>query len=181
MFWMSTSHRLRNALVMLTATVMLASGCQSARTARTHRRPDDWRKQGVVRRVRCIYDQDPWLNLDRAGDRNYEGLRYRVFLDTGKGRGVLCDGTFHIELYLIDRDENGNVRRTLASDWHYPTSAFHTIAEPGFLGEGYYVHLAWGKKGIVGHEIEVITLFEDSNGNIARSGTKGLRVPKYSS
>ena len=181
MFWMSTNRRPRIVLVMLGAAMLLTSGCQSTRTNGARRSPGDWRNQGVIRRVRCIFDRDPWLNLDRAGDRDYEGFRYRVFLDAGQGLGVLREGTFHVELYLIDRDENGDVTRTLASDWHYSTSDFHTIAEPGMLGEGYFVHLAWGKKDIVGHQIEVITLFEDPDGKIARSGTKGLRVPKYSS
>jgi hypothetical protein len=47
------------------------------------------------------------------------------------------------------------------------------------LGEGYFVHLMWAEKDIAGHEIELITRFEDPEGRGARSGTKRLRVPKY--
>ena len=160
--------------------LLVTSGCQSTR-AGARQSGSDWRKPGVVRRVRCIYDQTPWLNVDRSGDRDPEGVRYRVFLDTGQGKGVLRAGTFHTELYVVDRDEKGRLTRTLASDWHYPTSAFHTIARPGALGNGYFVHLVWAHKDIAGHDIEIITQFEDPDGNIAKSGTKGLRVPKYSS
>jgi hypothetical protein len=129
--------------------------------------------------VRCLYDQRPWLNLDKAGDRDPEGICYRVFLDPGTGRGVLAEGTFHIEMYQIDRSLEGELTRTLVSDWHYPTSAVHTIAEPGMLGEGYFLHLMWASKEIAGNEIEIITQFEDKAGRKVRSATKTWRVPKY--
>ena len=140
------------------------------------------RSQGPpIRRVRCLYEQRPWLNLDKAGDQDPEGIRYRVYLDpdTGAAKGVCRDGTFHIELYRIDRLGESKIKRTLASDWHYPTSAVHKIAKPGMLGEGYFVHLVWADKDIAGHEIEIITWFEDPEGRRARSGTKRLKVPKY--
>lgn len=171
----------RTAFAVAFSILIVTCGCHSTRSGGARQTVPGWKKSGAVRRVRCIYDQTPWLNVDRAGDRDPEGIRYRVFLDTGQGKGVLREGTFHIELYVVDRDENGRLTRTLASDWHYPTSAFHTIAKPGMLGEGYYVHLVWARKDICGHEIEVITQFEDPDGGMARSGTKGLRVPKYSS
>jgi hypothetical protein len=140
------------------------------------------RKHGeIVRRVRCLYEQRPWLNLDRAGDRDPEGIRFRAFLDQGDGYGVHRKGTFHVEMYLIGRDEDGKLSRTLVSDWIYPTDDVHRIAKPGKLGDGYYLYLRWAKKSIAGHEVEIITQFEDEDGNVARSGTKRLPVPKYTS
>lgn len=131
-----------------------------------------------IRAVRCIYEFKPWLNLDKAGDADPEGIRYRVYLDPGTGRGVLRDGTFHVEMYRIQRTGSEGVKRTLVSDWHYPTSKINRIAKAGMLGEGYYLHLVWASKEIAGCEIEIITQFEDPEGRIARSGTKRLAVPK---
>lgn len=162
-----------------TAFVVSASGCATSSADRG--RHSTWKSDGIVRRVRCLYEQRPWLNLDRAGDRDPEGIRYRVFLDAGTGRGVLREGMFHIQMYQIGRDENGEMTRTMVSDWHYPTSAVHTIAKPGKLGEGYFLHLRWATKDVAGHEIEIITNFVDEHGNTARSGTKRIPVPKYSS
>lgn len=132
-----------------------------------------------IRRVACLYDKECWLNLDKAGDQDPEGIRYRVFLDPGTGRGVLAEGTFHVQMYMIDRLPDGTVRRPLASDWHYATSDVHTIAKPGMLGEGYWLFLMWATKDIAGKEIEMVTEFEDLSGNRVRSGTKRFRVPKY--
>ena len=147
------------------------------------KRPGAGRRGGEplrIRRVICVFDQKPWLNLDVAGDRDPEGIRFRVFLDAGTGKGILADGTFHVEMYKIDRIAPNELQRTLICDWHYPTSAVHTIAKPGWLGEGYFMHLRWHDKEVAGREIEMITLFEAPDGNVARSATKRLRVPKYS-
>ena len=183
-------HRVTRAAVLCWLPVLvLPVGCQApSRTDQSQAGVTASRKrtrsQGPpIRRVRCLYEQRPWLNLDKAGDQDPEGMRYRIYLDpkTGAGKGVHRDGMFHIELYRIDRVGEGKVERTLASDWHYPTSAVHKIAKPGMLGEGYFVHLMWADKDIAGHEIEIITWFEDPEGKKARSGTKRLRVPKYPS
>ena len=173
---------LRSAGIMGVGALIVLGGCQisgdgpgrsaSGRTSR---------KQPVIRSVRCLYDRRPWLNLDAAGDRNPEGIQFRVFLDPGTGKGVHAEGIFHIEMYRIDRTSADGVKRTLVSDWHYPTSAIPTIAKPGMLGNGYHFHLRWADKDTAGHEIDLITSFEDPEGNVARSGTKRFRVPKYAS
>ena len=169
------------ALFVALGTLAAASGCQSSRHGGAEHTRRALGEKTRVRAVRCIYEQRPWLNLDRFGDRDPEGIRYRVFLDAGEGRGVLREGTFHIELYQVDRDTHGRELRFLVSDWHYPTSACPKIAKPGQAGEGYFVHLRWAKKDIAGREIELITQFEDPEGRKVRSGTRRLRVPKYSS
>jgi hypothetical protein len=122
------------------------------------------------------------LNLDRAGDRDPEGIRYKVFLVAKGGtRGELRDGTFRIEMYKIDHSLDGTLRREIVSDWHYPSSDVPVIAEPGMLGDGYHLHLRWATKSLAGNEIEIITVFEEPDGNAVRSGTKRLRVPRYTS
>ena len=149
-------------------------GDRSWATARSGRKP------ATIKRVACLYEQKPWLSLDAAGDRDPEGIRYRVFLDPGTGRGVLRDGTLHIEMYLLGRDADNHSTRTLASDWHYATAEFASIARPGALGEGYFLYLRWQSKDIAGRDIEIVTSFEDHDGRRVRSATKRFRVPKYS-
>lgn len=127
----------------------------------------------------CLYDQKPWISADVSGDRDPEGLQYRVFLNAGGNKGVLVDGTMHIEMYKIGKDEKGAQTRTLVSDWHYPTSDFTPVSAK-LTGLGYLVQLRWAKKNIAGSEVEIITQFEDPEGNITRGATKRLRVPKYS-
>ncbi|MBI3834273.1 MAG: hypothetical protein HY287_08090 [Planctomycetes bacterium] len=129
--------------------------------------------------VFCLYEAKCWLNLDSAGDPDPEGIQYRVYLDPGTGRGAYREGTFHVEMYRIDSAERrDNAKRTLVSDWHYPTSEFRQL-HSSILGDGYHLELRWGDKEIPGHDIEIITQFEDPHGNVTRSATKILRVPKY--
>lgn len=163
--------------LLLVSSIMLA-GCRAPNDGRSGH---GWgkRKNPRIRRVVCIYGQRPWLNLDKDGDRDPEGLRFRVFLDTGDGRGVLVDGTFRVEMYVVERQPDGELTRTLSSDWVYPSHAIHTIAKPGMLGEGYFLYLYWSNKSTAGKEIEIVVEFEDEAGNKVRSGTKRLRVPKY--
>lgn len=129
--------------------------------------------------MRCIYDQKPWLNLDAEGDRDPEGVMIRTFLDTGTQYGVHREGKFHVEMYKIVKVSETKVERKLASDWHYSTSEIPKIKTPGMLGDGYVLHLVWATKDVAGHEVEFIVQYEDPKGNLSRSGTKRLRVPKY--
>lgn len=137
-------------------------------------------KHAPVQSVICLFDQKPWLSTDLAGDRDPEGVHYRIFLDVGGNQGVAREGTFHIEMYRIGRDEKGQPTRLMVSDWHYPTSQFPQVSA-NLLGIGYHVQLRWARKDVAGSEIEIITQFEDESGNITRGATKRLRVPKYQS
>lgn len=130
-----------------------------------------------IRAVRCLYTKRPWLNLDASGDPNPEGIHFKVFLDDGTGPGVWRDGTFHIEMYVIDYNEEGEITRELASDWHYPSSRVPKVE--GIAGQGYHLYLRWASKSIAGQNIEVITSFEPTGGALVRSGTKGFEVPRY--
>jgi len=131
-----------------------------------------------VRHVICLYDRRPWLSADAEGDRDPEGLRFRVFLDKGNNRGAYSDGTFHIDMYGISRDENGKKKRTLVSDWHYPTSTF-TRVRAKIMGDGYVISLRWASKEIAGTDIEIVTTFEDVAGRKTQASTRRLRVPNY--
>lgn len=133
-----------------------------------------------VQSVICLFDQKPWLSADVSGDRDPEGIQYRIFLNAGGNKGVAREGSLHIEMYQFGRDEKGQQTRTMVSDWHYPTSQFPQVSA-NLLGMGYHVQLRWAKKEIAGNEIEIVTQFEDPDGNITRGATKRLRVPKYSS
>ncbi len=175
--------RIGQAQVLLFCGCLLVglSGCRapgSTHDGYSARKSGAKRPRPVVA-VHCLYDAKPWLNLDRAGDRDPEGIRFRVFLDLGTNETVLRDGMFHIEMYRIDRTAANQLERTLVSDWHYPTNQMPRIAKPGMLGPGYFFHLRWASKDIAGQEIELSTRFEDEFGRSARSETKRFRVPKY--
>jgi hypothetical protein len=135
--------------------------------------------EGRVASVICLFDAKPWLNTDVSGDRDPEGIQYRIFLNAGGNRGVAREGTLHIEMYQFGRDEKGAQTRALVSDWHYPTSQFSRVSA-SLLGIGYLVQLRWARKDMAGTEVEFVTQFEDLDGHVTRGATKRLRVPKYS-
>jgi len=140
--------------------------------------PPKHRTKSGIADVACLYEQKPWLNLDAAGDRTPEGIRFRVFLDAGSGRGVLSDGTLHVEMYRVRRSASGGLERTLVSDWHYPTSELSPVRSK-LLGMGYMVRLGWARKDLGGEEVEITARFEQPDGESVTSGTKRLRIPKF--
>lgn len=170
---------------MLSLVLLAPIGCQSTGwmggggDSKSAHRVADRGRVVSIRRLVCIYEARPWLNLDVSGDRDPEGIWFRAFLDPGTGRGVHAAGTFRVEMYRIDRVAGSEPRRTLVSDWHYPSHEIPNIGRPGLLGEGYVLMLRWADKGLVGKEVELITQFEDALGNVVRCGTKRLRIPKY--
>lgn len=169
-----TSVALRCALLAAVAVC----GCRSpghGPHGATARQPS----RGSLVRLACLYDQKPWLNLDKASDRDPEGIHYMVFAHTGGGRGMFVDGTFLIEMYQIDRNAAGALERKLVSDWIVPTDTVQRIKSK-LWGEGYHLRLRWATKDIAGHEIELVTRFKDRNGNVAVAGIKQFRVPGYS-
>ena len=174
-----TRGKMRLLVLVGVLTAVTTTGCQGGRFTLW----EPFSRRGgekPVQQVFSLYDQKPWLNLDIAGDRDPEGFRFRVFLDDGKGKGVLRDGTFHIAMYGIRRTGPTQIERTLVSDWDYPTSNFSRIKSK-LLGFGYLLRLRWASKDIAGMEVEVVTRFEDTDGNIVSAATKRLRVPKYTS
>jgi len=168
-----------HALSVVAALCFLV-GCHSRSGASTALHTTRSAQGPHIRNVICLYDQKPWINADAAGDLDPEGVQFRVFLDAGDGKGVQREGMIHVEMYRIGEDGNGKRTRTLVSDWHYPTSRYHRVSAR-ILGLGYHVQLRWAKKDIAGSEVEVVTQFEDIDGNITRGATKRLRVPKFTS
>ena len=139
-----------------------AGGCRTS-GANPERATGSRRGERPIHRVICLYYHKPWLNLDALGDRDPEGFEF---------------GNFLIALYRIDRDSNGEIARVLVSDWKYSTGEFARISSP-LLGLGYHVKLRWATKDVAGHEVEVVTHYEDPAGIVVSAGTKRLRVPKY--
>ncbi len=165
--------------VMTLSLTLGAAGCHSTGSdaVSKSRRPPG---QPIIRRVVCMYDQRPWLSLDRQGDLDVEGFWFRMFLDPGTGRGILAEGTFHIGMYRLERDATGAIsKRTLVSDWHYASTDLPRISKPGMLGDGYVPQLVWSDKGLSGSEVDIVVSFEDVEGDTARAGTKRMRIPVY--
>jgi len=167
-------------IASLVATLCLQTGCRSGGSLSSTASSSP-RKQPIIQRIACLYDQRPWLTkLDQAGDRDPEGIKFRVFLDPGTGKGIWTDGEFKIEMYRLERNQQGNIDRTLVSDWIYPSSSMNTI-KSNLLGKGYHVFLRWHSKSLAGQEVEIVTQFKDANGWVVRAGTKRFPIPKYSS
>lgn len=171
---MTNRYRKATAVAWCVAlSSVLTLGCQMSKPSRRSTASD-----GHIRKVMCLYEQSPWISVDRAGDRDPEGIQFRVFLDAGSGKGVLRDGTFHVEMYQIRRHAPDGMKRVLVSDWHYPVTEVSTIHSV-ILGMGYHLKLRWAKKSLAGSDIEVLTRFEDTAGRSKRSSTKRFRIPKY--
>lgn len=178
-----TSLRGQRGSVLWAVMLVTACGCVSTPGGRAIGERRDRTGHGSstearIRQVICLYNTRPWLNLDVAGDRDPEGIQFRVWLDPGTGRAVHRDGWFHIEMYEITRNASGTMERTLVSDWHYPTSDAIPVRSK-LLGDGYRLELVWAKKSLAGHEVEIITRFEAPDGHSVRSATKRFRIPKY--
>ncbi len=203
-----SSQRLRRACTPLLCAMFIlvvTPGCRSWRESRAAKKPATPPRRTIVtpapkpttasssqrtssgkasegsgiRQVVCLFDQRPWLSLDAAGDRDPEGLQFRVFLVDDATRGVLHDGTLHVEMYRLVRGDDGKVERKLSADWHYPSSELTTVRS-SMLGDGYNLKLRWAEKDVAGTEVEILASFETPDGKSVRSGTKRLRVPKYS-
>jgi hypothetical protein len=166
----------RSGIVCLSLAAVLAvtAGCESSQ------RRGGLKRDQVVQRVLCLYDQKPWINNDTKGDRDPEGVRFRAYLKAGQGKSVVRDGTFQIDIYRFTFLADGTYDRSLIGDYRYPSDKFSRI-DGGLLGPGYLIQLNWGPKDTPGHEIEIVTTFEDEFGNVARGETKRLRVPKFAS
>ena len=161
---------LAGALVLLT----VAGGCVGPRARQ------DWASSlPPVRRVICIYGENPWLNLDRYGDRDPEGVWYNVYLSTGAEPGVHRPGWLEVELYRLVPTAEGTIERVQDAGYRYATSEVPVIKKPGMMGDGYVIMLMWPRKDTAGCEIELVTTYEDPDGRRVRAETKSLRVPRY--
>ena len=81
-------RRVAAAVCCVAFSGILTIGCQTSKpggaryeAAQPARRGTS--SDGHVRRVVCLYQQSPWISVDLAGDRDPEGIQFRVFLDAG--------------------------------------------------------------------------------------------------
>lgn len=175
-------HVVRSLLTAgLASGLLVTAACHTTGTADASKRPSAHRRhEKPIQRVLSLFDQRPWLNLDVAGDRDPEGVHYRVFLDDGSGKGVHRDGSFEVEMYELRRQEDGLAARTLISDWKMPTSGVQGV-KSRLLGMGYHIQLRWASKATAGREVELVTRYRAPDGRVLQAATKQLRVPKYTS
>ena len=141
---------------------------------------NDGSRPAELNHVVTVYNKNPWLNADRAGDPDPEAIKFKVFLFRSRSdaRSVLRNGIFHIDMYKIRREAGREVSRDLVADYHYSTDRVKRIPQPGLMGPGFIIGLLFPDKSIAGQEITILVTFEDEFGNMIRAQPKSLAVPK---
>ena len=132
-----------------------------------------------VAKVICLYDMNPFLSFDEAGDPDVEGFRVTVVLASRKtGKGVAADGALRARMYRIDCFPSKKPVRTLAREWPPVETAGLTTFKSGALGDGYILQFQWADQDdIRGHDVDIVVSFEGPDGRVVRSQTKSLKVP----
>ena len=161
-------------VIALASTACQSSGGSAAVKTGRGSRPAE------LNHVVTIYNKNPWLNADRAGDPDPEAIKFKIFLFRSRSdaRSVLRNGIFHIDMYKIGRERGREVSRDLVADYHYSTDRVKRIPQPGLMGPGYIIGLIFPDKTIAGCEITILVTFEDEFGNMIRAQPKSLTVPK---
>jgi len=158
---------------------LASTACQSTGGS-TAFRTSDGSRPPELNHVVTIYNKNPWLNADAAGDPDPEAVKFKVFLFRSRSdaRSVLRNGIFHIDMYRIRRERGREVSRDLVADYHYSTDRVPRIPQPGLMGPGFIIGLLFPDKSIAGTEIAILVTFEDEFGNMIRAQPKSLVVPK---
>ena len=132
-----------------------------------------------VAKVICLYDVDPFLSFDEAGDPEVEGFRVTVVLASRKtGKGIAADGALRARMYRVDRFPPKKPVRTLVREWPPVETADQTTFKSGALGDGYILLFQWAEEDdVLGHDVDIVMSFEGPDGRVVRSQTKSLKVP----
>ena len=148
------SFEVRLIAVACVAALIGSPGCIEPR-------PKGQRIQSVV----LLRSATPWQNLDPVKDEKPEGIQFRMLVYPIEGnKGILVDGTLHVELYIRETAENGHVERTFVDSWTYPMSDLTHTKTPMAIGDFYLVRLGWGNYDLIGREVEFIVSYVDPDG-----------------
>jgi hypothetical protein len=124
----------------------------------------------------------PWLQFSEK-DAEIDGLAIAsVYLIDGRTqKGVFAEGTLHVHLYRIDRDDEGFEMPIRVYEWSFDTEQAKPfrVKESYPLGWAYHPRLYWGDLYLGDQEIEVQILFERSDGRVMGSRGQRFRVPRY--
>ncbi len=125
--------------------------------------------------------QNLWLNFEDPPTNVPQGLRFSLFLKAaGQDLGVFGDGIIHVDMYRIERDEEGEATRTHVKKWSLDTeeaAAYRSTRTTAF-GHGYGMRLNWGDADVRGHEIQLVVSFERRDGPVIRGRPWYVKVPE---
>jgi len=139
------------------------------------------KKQKNIVAVRTFGFKEPWVSFDAAGDRNAEGFKMTVVLESGDAPiGVYGDGTLTIKMYRITPGARGGRARELACEWSFtPEEAMPFLSRKRRdWGWGYGLRLNWGDTDVYGQEIEVVAAFTLMDGRVLAGTPLSMKVPK---
>lgn len=132
-----------------------------------------------IQLVSVLRDGNPWRNLDSVRDEKPEGIQFRVFLiPANEHKGVLVPGNLHTDLYIRNRDAQGEIRREFVNSWTYKTQDYTHKSKPTALGYYYVVALSWLPHDILNREVEFIVSYEDPAGRKTYAQPMRIFVPK---
>lgn len=135
-----------------------------------------------IREVRLVFDNNPWLNMDRpVFDPKPEGIQFRILLIPGNSPlGELRDdGTFSFELYERASGGSGAESRKLVASYQYKGAQLHRSRDEKAIGKFYFVRMHWMPNDLSGKEIELQTTFKPAgDGHVIAASPMRLLVPK---
>jgi hypothetical protein len=151
------------------------AGCSGAK--RAERVP---REPNIVRLI-TFCKNNPWVNLDTAGDPNPEGLRVTCYAVSARtDRGANADGTFRFKLFTISHPQGAEPigRLVKTCEFDADKAQFYRVSRHvPHLGWPYMFTLDWGDAEVYGREIRVVPEFVRRDGRIISGTPKSFRVP----
>ncbi len=165
---------MRNTTLRILAFVspaLLLAGCS---LAPTHLRRD------IVRISPFYSTRAIWLNFEDPPTNVPQGLKFTVFLGTANQKlGMFGDGTMLVEMFRVEKDDQGKPVRVPVKKWSYNTKQCYPFRSKRRTryGWGYGLRLPWGDVDVLGKEIVLVVSFKRLDGMIIHSQPKYLKVP----
>ena len=160
---------------------MLLTGCGPEQTVAPFSVAMAPTSDNIVQIVK-FYTRGPWLQFRQDGGPRPDGFKVSALylIDGQTDRGAFGAGTIAVNLYVVERDEQGDDVATKIYEWEYDAQkAMPFRAKKRTLqGWGYQLRLNWGDLDLSGKEIEIEILYRRLDGQTVNSAPKRLKVPR---